>query len=209
MKKKFKLILVFIFVIAVIAFLLLATDSLFNKSTIDTSSNTQQTDNKEKTVVAVVDGKEIYQETIDFLAKGEEISQKNTALVTGETPTEVDTDAILQKQIRNMVVLAEAERLGLTVSLEEAEEYTRDNYELVKEIGGQNYEVILDYMEAMNMTEDEYLEKATQTNRNMLTRGKLYEKFVEGKSGTNEELTAEYEKYVEELIEKADIEYTK
>ncbi len=161
----------------------------------------------ERIVVAIVDGKEIYQETIDFLATGEEISIRNTPSSVSDSEAKVDKDEILQKQIRNAVVLAEAERLGLTVSLEEAEEYTKENHKLVKEIGGDTYKMILDYMDAMEMTEEEYVEICTEVNRNKMTRARLYEKFAKGKEGTYDEIVVEYEKYVDELIQKADIKY--
>lgn len=206
MKNKIKILLLFVVVIA-LASVVVIVSNFFGGEKSSSGESTKNTDSDDKTVVAIVEGKEIFKETIDFLAEGEKISNQNSPSTSGEVLSEVDTNAILQKQIRNMVVLAEAERLGLSASFEEAEAYTKQNFELVKEIGGQTYETILDYMEAMEMSEEEYLEKAAEANRNMLTRGKLYEKFVEGKTGTRAELEAEYEKYVEELIEKADIEY--
>jgi len=48
---------------------------------IDSAKNTVNN----KTVIAVVEGKEIYQETIDFLATGVKISQENTAKYLNES----------------------------------------------------------------------------------------------------------------------------
>lgn len=166
-------------------------------------------DKDNRTVVAIVDGKEIYQETIDFLSKGEEISLKNSPEAVDGEKTEVDTEAILKKEIRNAVILSEAKRQGLTVSEKEAEEFTKKNHELVKEIGGDTYEMILDYMKAMELTEKEYLEVCTKNNQNKMTRSKLYQKFAEGKTGGSDEIAAQYEEYIDTLVEKADVEYVK
>ena len=103
--------------------------------------------------------------------------------------------------------MAKAEKLGLAVSLKEAEKYTKENFDALKKEGGENWQFLLNYMEELDMSEKEYLKRASEANRKMLTRAKLYEKFTEGKSGSYEELVAEYEKYVDELIKKADIEY--
>ena len=73
--------------------------------------------------------------------------------------------------------------------------------------GGEVYQFLVDYMNELQISEEEYLDRCIQVNKSKLTRAKLYDKFAEGKSGTYEEIVAEYEKYVEELISKADIEY--
>ena len=62
-------------------------------------------------------------------------------------------------------------------------------------------------MEALNLTEEEYLSRCKEVNKSKLTRAKLYENFAKDKTGTYEEIVAEYEKYVEDLVAKADIEY--
>lgn len=195
-------------VILLIIFIIIGEFVLWkNDSSISGLINaTPKTENK--TVVAVVDGIDIYKETIDFLATGEKIALKNSAQYNNvEVTEEIDTDKILQEQIRDAVVLAEAKSQGLEASEKEAEEYTLENYEIVKEVGGETYNVLLDYMTEMNLTEKEYLEICTSVNRNKLTRANLYDKFTEGKTGTYDELVAEYEMYVAELIKKADIEY--
>lgn len=162
-----------------------------------------------KTVIAVVDGKEIYKEMIDFLATAEKISQEKTAAYSNKENSEisVDTEKILQEEIRKAVVLAEAERQGLSVSRDEAKEYTMGNYNAAKEENGDTYQLLLDYMEEMNLTEKEYLELCISSDQTKLTRAKLYEKFAEDKTGTYEEIVLEYDKYVESLISKANIEY--
>ncbi len=192
--------------ILIISFVTLA-DKFINEDILKIFNLAQKANSDNKTVIAIVNGKEIYQETIDFLASGEGLAQSNTQQISDEKNSLYDKDVILKKQIRNAVVLSEAERLGLTASYKEAEEYTKENYNLVKEIGGETYQIIKDYMAEMEMSEDEYLKKSTEVNRNMLTRAKLYDNFIKDKNGTNEELLAEYENYVDELIDNADIDY--
>lgn len=209
MKKR----LIIIFTILSIIILLTVTAVISTDRYSDTDFNelfsfAKKAKNEQKTVVAIVEGKVIYQETVDFFAIGEKIANSSSPdSISLQTNDEVDKSEILQKQIRNAVVLAEAERLGLTVSLKEAEKYTKENFELVKKENGQNWQFLLKYMEELDLSEKEYLRLASEAQRNTLTRAKLYEKFTEGKSGTYEELVTEYEKYVDELINKADIQY--
>lgn len=168
----------------------------------------KRTNNEDKTVVAIVNGKKIFQETIDFLATGNLISQSTTSLnVDSYESNSDDKNEILEKQIRNAVVLSEAEKLGLTASYEEAEKYTMNNYEMLKEIGGETYNIIKDYIKELEMTEEEYLKKSIEINRNMLTRANLYDNFIKGKNGSYDELILQYESYVNKLIENAQIEY--
>ena len=168
----------------------------------------KRTNNEDKTVVAIVNGKKIFQETIDFLATGNLISQSTTSLnVDSYESNSDDKNEILEKQIRNAVVLSEAEKLGLTASYEEAEKYTMNNYEMLKEIGGETYNIIKDYIKELEMTEEEYLKKSIEINRNMLTRANLYDNFIKEKNGSYDELILQYESYVNKLIENAQIEY--
>lgn len=209
MKKVMIFVICFIVVILFALSLVVIADRYFDADIKDLFDSAKNAENNEKTVVAIVEGKKIYQETIDFLVAGEKISLKNNASVIEESDVEQTVDAveILNKQIRNAVVLSEAQKLGLSVSDKEAEEYTLKSYNAAKEQGGQVYSFILDYMEELNLTEEEYLLRCKEVNKSKLTRAKLYDNFAEGKTGTYDEIVAEYEKYVEDLVAKADIEY--
>jgi len=208
MKKKIILILSSIFLSLIFIFsTYVLADKFIDDDIIKIFDAAKNANDNDKTIVAIVNGKKIYKETIDFLASGEDLSQKNSISAIGDSNSNSDKNSILQNQIRNIVVLSEAERLGLEASYEDAKKYTIENYELIKQIGGETYEIIKDYIEEMNLTEEEYLEKCTQTNQKMITRGNLYEHFIKDKTGTNEELLEQYEEYVNELIKKADIEY--
>jgi len=212
MKKKIILSVVIVAALSLAVSIGVLAEKIIDADILKIFNAAKEVNEGEKTVIAIVNGKEIYQETIDFLAFGEELSQKNTtSLITSSDNKDAskEKDEILQKQIRNAVVLSEAERLGLTASYSDAEKYTKENYELVKQIGGDTYKIIKDYMQEMGLTEEEYLKKSTETNRKMLTRANLYDNFVKEKTGTNEELLTAYEEYVNKLIENAEIEYKK
>ncbi len=209
MKKLFVIISIIIVIVISFCSAIVIADKFFDTDKQKILDAAKKAKIENKTVVAIVEGEKIYQETIDFLAVGEEISQKNTASIVGdENLVEgVDKQEILNKQIRDMVVFTEAKKNGLEATDEEARKYTLENYEMVKEFDPDGYRFLLDYMDEMNITEEKYLDLLIDTNKEMLTRAKLYDKFAEGKSGTYDEIVAEYEKYVEDLISKADIEY--
>lgn len=207
MRKKNFLILICVMSLCLLVSVGVLADRYIDSDILKIFDAAKEVNDGENTVVAVVNGKKIYQETIDFLASGKEITLKNSTSAVSNGDISSYKNEILQEQIRNAVVLSEAERLGLIADYDEALKYTRENYELVKKIGGETYKIITDYMEEMGLTEEEYLKKSADVNRNMLTRGNLYDNFIKGKTGTNEELIAEYEQYVKELIENADIKY--
>ena len=205
MRKKNFLILICVMSLCLLVSVGVLADRYIDSDILKFFDAAKEVNDGENTVVAVVNGKKIYQETIDFLVSGKEITLKNSTSAVSNGDISSYKNEILQEQIRNAVVLSEAERLGLIADYDEALKYTRENYELVKKIGGETYKIITDYMEEMGLTEEEYLKKSADVNRNMLTRGNLYDNFIKGKTGTNEELIAEYEQYVKELIENADI----
>lgn len=207
MRKKNFLILICVMSLCLLVSVGVLADRYIDSDILKFFDAAKEVNDGENTVVAVVNGKKIYQETIDFLVSGKEITLKNSTSAVSNGDISSYKNEILQEQIRNAVVLSEAERLGLIADYDEALKYTRENYELVKKIGGETYKIITDYMEEMGLTEEEYLKKSADVNRNMLTRGNLYDNFIKGKTGTNEELIAEYEQYVKELIENADIKY--
>lgn len=207
MRKKNFLILICVMSLCLLVSVGVLADRYIDSDILKFFDAAKEVNDGENTVVAVVNGKKIYQETIDFLVSGKEITLKNSTSAVSNGDISSYKNEILQEQIRNAVVLSEAERLGLIADYDEALKYTRENYELVKKIGGETYKIITDYMEEMGLTEEEYLKKSADVNRNMLTRGNLYDNFIKGKTGTNEELISEYEQYVKELIENADIKY--
>ncbi|MBR4072940.1 MAG: SurA N-terminal domain-containing protein [Clostridia bacterium] len=160
-------------------------------------------------VVAIVNGEKIYKGKIDYLVTAKEISQKNEEQSSDVSSfsSEDFAEQVLNEQIRNIVVRQEAERIGLKVSYEESYNEAKNNYDIVKEAGGTNYEIIISFMNEMGYSEKEYLEKSAEVYAEMLLRGKLYTHFTQDKTGNYEELVELYNIYVDELIKKADIKY--
>ena len=153
-----------------------------------------------KTVMAIVDGEEIYQENIDAAIIGEEITEKNTGKAES-----IDSKKVLEEQIRKVVIFHEAVKLGLKADYETAKSEVKESFRLVMEENGENAALLRKYMQEMQFTEAEYLEAATKDRQDSLTRGNLYIRFTEGIKGSDQEKKAAYEKYVDDLVANADI----
>lgn len=153
-----------------------------------------------KTVVATVEGEEIYQETIDAAVIAKEIELENA----GQTGT-VDAKDVLEEQIRKTVIWQQAVKLGLEAKYEDAKAEIEEAYHAVMEENGKNAEFLRKYMETMQFTEEEYLKAAAKERQYALTRGNLYLHVTEGMKGTDEEKKAAYENYVDDLVANADI----
>ncbi|MBE6728005.1 MAG: hypothetical protein E7562_05095 [Ruminococcaceae bacterium] len=165
----------------------------------------------QKQVIAVVDGVEIYKENIDFMLKLNEISKENSPQQTIDDDIQqsevVDQQQLLNKRIRSIVIYNEAKKLGLEADYDEAYQTAKGAYDIAKEANDENYALIVDYMERIKFSEEEYLELAAKTYQNIMTQSNLYNEFIKDKSGTEDELKALFEEYVERLIEQAEIEY--
>ncbi len=162
------------------------------------------------TVIATVDGTEIYKETIDFMVSGYQFSQENLAKQTdGETyGIDVPTrEEIISEQIRNTVTLQEAKRLGLEADYNEAYKSAKESYDMAKEIDDENYKIILEYMKKRNLSEKEYLKIIAESYQNSFTRHNLYKDYIKDKKGTEAELQAQFDGYVDKLVENAEIIY--
>ena len=153
-----------------------------------------------KTVVATVEGEAIYQETIDAAVIAKEIEQENA----GQTKA-VDAKDVLKDQIRKTVIWQQAVKLGLEADYEDAKAEIEEAYHVVMEENGKNADFLKKYMKAMQFTEEEYLKAAAKVRQYSLTRGNLYLHVTEDMRGTEEEKRSAYEKYVDDLIAKADI----
>ena len=165
---------------------------------------------KESDVIVVVNGEKIYRHSVEAQMKASEMSAQ-TLQNTENNQSSVDKDEaekeIINEKIRNIVVRQEAERKGLTADYETAKKAALESYNNAKELDDENYQFLLDYMEAMDYTEEEYIEIMINGYIKMYTRANLYDWFVKGKEGTYEQLVSEYEEYVQSLIDKADIIY--
>lgn len=212
--KKVALIIGICVVLVVVVSLGVAGMDYFNQSAddfLDTASPFKSTENL--TVIATVGDEKIYQETIDFLMEGYKFSQKNftqnktsseIAIQSETLPTEKE---IIREQVKKLVILQDAEKLGLKADYEESYQCAKDNYDLAKKVNDENYKLIESYIKKLNLTETEYLDLIAQSYQNSFTRANHYKKFIEDKTGTDEELKSQYDNYVNELIENADIIY--
>lgn len=162
-------------------------------------------------IIAVVDGVEIYQENIDFMLKANEISKENSPQQIIDDDIQqsevVDQQQLLNKRIRSIVIYNEAKKLGLEADYNEAYQTAKSAYDIAKEANDENYALIVDYMERIEFSEEEYLELAAKTYQNLMTQSNLYSEFIKDKTGTEDELKTQFEEYVEQLIEQAEIEY--
>lgn len=165
---------------------------------------------QDKNIIVTVDGVPIYQENIDFLFKSKELSIKNTTQSTlnNSEDATVNIDEIIEEKIRSIVTLNEAKKQGLEVSYKEAKEYEEEMFSFIEEDKeSDSSKFIFNFIKETNMTIEEYREKAVDVYRDMLTRAALYDKFAEDKEGTYDEIVAQYEAYIDVLVEKADIVY--
>lgn len=162
---------------------------------------------EEEEIVVEVNGEKIYRSSIDSLVLSKQIIAENAQQLNNSETETFDEEAaekeVIEEQIRDIVVFQKAEELGLTVSYEEAYVEAVDAYTLAKELNEE--QVAIKYMEAMDMTEEEYLEQIGKVYQKMLTRAKLYEKFAEGREESYDVVASEYEEYIQELISEADI----
>ena len=153
-----------------------------------------------KTVVAIVDGEEISQESVDACIINEEIIRKNK----GEKDP-VDEKDVLNDLIRKSVSFHEAVRLGLEADYETAKAEIEEGYRITMEKNDENAALMRKYLQEMEMTEAEYFEEAGKVRQRSMTRNNLYLRVTEGMEGTEEEKKTAYEKYVDDLVAKADI----
>ena len=167
-------------------------------------------DRTESDVIVTVNGEKIYRQNVEIQLKWKEMSAKsleNTEYYEGTIDKEVAIEEIINKKIRNIVVRQEAEKKGLKADYETAKKDAVEAFNMIKEANDDNYRFLLEYMKEMDYTEEEYIELSVENYIEMYTRANLYDWFVEGKTGTYEQLVEEYEEYVQTLIDKADIVY--
>lgn len=171
------------------------------------------TDNGQKDVVAIIGDKKIYQENIEMVKASEALSNKQKEEYAQQNGLPVpkfsqrDEEEILEQLIRQNVIYQQAETDGILPSYADAYSMAEENYNIIIKQNNENTEFLKNYMRALNIHEKEYIKRSAESNRFLMAQNNLYKKFIEGKSGTDEELKAQFEKYVDTLVEKADIQY--
>ena len=206
---KRKVIITSILVIAVAITATAVTASHFrSKGELNFFGATKNT-KTDKTVAATVNNTKIYQHQIDFQRASQQLSKENAensgydaSKITVQTDKE-----ILDELIRNEVVLQEAKKQKLAADYSEAKKYIKSNYDAIIEKNDENAKILKEYMNELELDEDEYIKQASEAYQNVLTRSNLYESFIKGKIGTADELQQQYEIYVSELIKAASIKY--
>ena len=118
------------------------------------------------------------------------------------------TDKILKNIIRETVALNEAKRLKLTAKYSDAKKYITENYNAMMSEDSENSRFMKQYLSEMNFSEKEYIKQASEAYQDTLTRTNLYNYFIKDREGSEEELKSQYEQYLDELTDKADIVYT-
>ncbi len=206
MKKSIKIIAV----IALVVIILAAGIGVVAKQAID-KKNQELFDvakkyKEDKTVVAVVNNDKIYQYQIDIQLAAQKLSQTNMAeagedvsLITVQTEEE-----ILDGLIRNAVALQEAKKQKLTAKYSDAKAYQEEQFAAIKAADDEQTRFFEQYRTEMGWSENEHLKLASLQWQNVMTRTNLYNKYFEDNPDATEET---WEKYIDSLVEKADIEY--
>lgn len=183
---------------------------------------------QDKTVVATVNGEPIYRAAVRNQKASEELSCKQ-ALAQGsmrqkqqERAMQTEED-LLSELIRKEVILQEATRQGLLADNKKVYTEQKEIYEALKAATKEgtassydllNYQFVCDYREALNLSEEEYLQQAANAYCLTLTRANLFAQFKQeyladhpNAQPDDEEIRQAFDAYVDTLVEAADIQY--
>ena len=208
MKKRY--LIIGILVLLVFSFILLG----FMKSDLDIFSifkkakENQSEDIPDDTVVSV-NGEVIKKSYIDTLVEYKTASNKNAREYEKENGLEVqnrtvDRKEIIENEIRNTVIWQETQRLKLVVDYDSAYIEAKSIYEQSK-ADKTVTEELKQYMSAMDLTEEEYIEFYAKSYQKQLSQQKLYENVTA--DAEKSQKVAVFNEYVENLIKKSDIKY--
>lgn len=161
---------------------------------------------QDKSLVAVVGNEKIYQYQIDIQRSAQELSKKNAVeMGADETTIIIQTDdEILENLIRNEVILQEAKSQKLTAKYSDAKKQQEEYFSSIIASDDEQAKFLEEYREAMGWSEKEHIKHASVEWQNTLTRANLKSKFFEDNVNASEQ---DYEKYIDVLLENADIEY--
>ncbi|MBQ3180217.1 MAG: hypothetical protein IJB55_02570 [Firmicutes bacterium] len=146
------------------------------------------------------------------------VSEQEVALMkanlaaTGKTMTDAE---IIDTLKRRQTIFAEAERLGISVSLDEARQYLEDMFTLINDnldseseaertSAGQTMALMQQYMDGLDMTQQEYIELAAPLVQKILSGNALLQYFRstldEETAADKDKLTELYNEYVDGLM---------
>lgn len=176
------------------------------------------------TILATVNGEPIYESTVALqeefasLSYDKGLEQINVMDISETEKEELrnqleanqkTSSEILDEYIKQAVILQEADRVGIEVTLEDAREIAETQYFLLKnsadesEANALNFRFLEDYMDSMGYTEEEYLDKLAESYQKTLTVKQFYDALPQINTLSTESVSAE--DYVQMLIDKAEI----
>ncbi len=123
-----------------------------------------------------------------------------------------DDNTILQKLIKNAVMVQEAERRHITVSDDEACAYGEKTYKEMQEAAAANsqnqtdLDLINAYMTALNLSPEEYFQTVAKDGyKSYLMKEKLYESVYAAFTEEQKASETAYEDYINQLINQAEV----
>ena len=194
------LAMVLCFIVAVVGLPALAQDG--NSAVWEAAKAAFAPQSGDDEVVATVDGVAISRRAIRQAAVMVEVNQPEVL------PTERNKVA-LELVARSVVQNGEALRRGLTVSREEAEEFTAKQREMLKHVTDKaSLEAVAELIKASGLTEDEYWRQQVDVYAKAIRISKLRQQVMAELPGASpEEQERHYQTFVDNLLAKATIDY--
>lgn len=155
----------------------------------------ERKENKEDRLLAMVNGKPIYYSDLEGMILVAQLNNRNFS-----------KKEVLQKAIERELLYQEAEKLGLTPSLEEVREELKKNIEKAKQ-SSEGKELLEEFLKGAEMTEEEYLsnEHVLKGFQKLLAAGRAEERLF-GEKTPSSSWEAVRKKKLEDLINRAKIE---
>lgn len=146
------------------------------------------------------------------------VEQKQELLEQQKKYTQKTDREILDDIIRDVVIMQEAHRQGITVSDEEAYNFGKEQFNLVKKAAEspnasatdvQNYQVLVEYMKNKNWSEEQYLEEVGESYKDILVQQKFYETYLASYNSITNSINEDssYQQYIDNLVNQATIVY--
>lgn len=176
------------------------------KSWFFSSANEKQ---EKENIVAIVNGEKIYQNQIDMYISFNRMQIENLPQEHKNEISPLTEKEVLKDLVRKKVMLGYAEDVGITIDKEAVEKYIRESYKTGKEMNDENFAFIKEYIEKTKLSEEEYIERATNAYFNSVLRSKLYDYFCEGKTENQTVLKEKFELFIDDLVNQSDVQILK
>ncbi len=210
MKKKTIAVIVIVCVLLVAAAGIAVGRRYMSKQEEDFFSAAKDASSAGKTVVATVDGKNIYREDVEFLKAANRLSAQHLPAGTASIAVSAKSDQeILDQLIQNEVLLKEAEKKNLEYSLEEAKKQQKIFYDNIMQANDEQTEFLKNYLSEMGLDEEGYLQVAAKGYRDLMTRSNLYNDYISHLSAAQAaDPEAAFQSYVTQLVSQASVSYS-